>query len=58
MAATWEDTLGGVGFPSVSLGTECYAKLLDEQDLALVDQHSDHWQNDYFIAEKPRTLAP
>ena len=55
MAATWEDTLGGVGFPSVSLGAECYAKLLDEQDLALVDQHSDHWQNDYFIAKKPRT---
>ncbi|MPY86909.1 MAG: methyltransferase domain-containing protein [Luteitalea sp.] len=55
---TWEDTFAGVTFPCVSLGAENYTRLMREHGLTLVDEHSDPWENDYYIATKAEATPP
>ena len=51
-AITWEDTMDGVIFHSVSLGTSTYSKLLQSNGLDLLEERFDEWENYYYIAQK------
>lgn len=49
---TWEEPFAGVTFTCVSLGAERYGRLLSEHGLTLMDEHTDAWDNDYYLAAK------
>lgn len=54
---TWEERFAGVTFTCVSLGAERYARLLSEHGLTLTDEHTDPWDNDYYLAAKAALLT-
>jgi 2-polyprenyl-3-methyl-5-hydroxy-6-metoxy-1,4-benzoquinol methylase len=50
-AVKWPDAL--TGCESVSLGTECYRKILHAEGLILVGEQSDEGDNHYYLVSKP-----